>query len=427
MRSAATFRGLPESSDFFGSMNYMYGISDFWAFLFSDKEVLDRALEATTYQLSDIYSKFVQLTSTISLQDIRTTFHSQLELILIDDDSRVPDIETSLFIRGSVGSILQLPPYQNFEFQEQKDEKKGESYYVRDQSVLYTFSGNRWITTSSLFKYKLPVEAMGCSYLMDRPFLPKVTLESKINFYIFPETHILELHKSVSSLGFPSRKILKTNVISYVEEISASPITYRIYLGTNGFYIDVTQESRPDLFEGSNTLSVRIGDSISYEVSQYAIWATDMEIDEGALWSYFGRFVRVSPATSTQMYRDFIRGLYFLYSRGPTLRLLQLGLNLCIGIPTARQTEEILHFFQDGETGNFNVVTANNSYIIPYGIPPDYNIGDTIEAGWELAQVAEIRDYKTHSDWWVNISIPRSILPEYPDTLSTVAAPGTTL
>lgn len=427
MRSSSTFRGLPDNSEFFGSLNYLYGISDFWSFMFSDKEIVDRTLEATTYQLSDIYSKFLQLTSTVSLQDIRTTFHSQLKLLLIDEDSRVSDIEKDLKIMGSVETISELPPYQTLPFQEQRDLHLAEAFFVRSEVRLYVFNGYSWDEARSLFKYRLPTDAVSCRYLMDRPFLPKSVMENKVHYYLYPETHLLELHKSISEVGVPSRKVLKSQVIEYVEEISLSPVTYRIYLGKSGFYINVTMDSHPDLFEGTNTLSVKIGDELEYEVSQFALWATDIEIDEGAIWSYFGRFVNVSPATSTQMYRDFIKGLYFLYSRGPTLRLLQLGLNLCIGIPTARQTEKILHIHQDAETGNFNIVTANNNYTIPYGIPPDYVIGDTIEAGAELSQVAQIRDYKTHDNWWVNVSVPRSILPEYPTNLSTVATPGSTL
>lgn len=332
MRSDISFRGLPEFPEFYGSLNYLYGISDFWSFMFQDKAVVDRTLEATSYQLADIYSNFLQLASTISLFDIRNTFHSQIKLLLIDDSMVSTEADQDLS-----------------------------------------------------FDYNISEKILNSKYIMDRPFLPKIVLEEDVHYHLANDGTKLEFHKDLSKYGFPVRKI-------------------------------------PKLDSDGNPVLDDLGNVIEY--NQYALWVTDVEIDKGALWSYFGRFVKVDPGTSTDLYRDYIRGVCYLYSNGPTVSLLKRGLNLAIGIPFSRAREEVLDVVVDPQTGNYNLVTDTNSYTIPYGIVPDYSAGDILEEGVELAEVASIKDYITDGEWWINVSIPKKILPSYSVGEPSIATPG---
>jgi hypothetical protein len=47
------------------NLTYYYGLSDFWSSIFEDSDKIDLLLEATSQELSDIYSRFLQLTATL--------------------------------------------------------------------------------------------------------------------------------------------------------------------------------------------------------------------------------------------------------------------------------------------------------------------------------------------------------------------------
>ena len=66
------------------NMTYMYGLGDFFSVMFEDTSVANLLLESSTMVASEVYSRFLQLTSTLSLEDIQTTTGSQVKLILIN-------------------------------------------------------------------------------------------------------------------------------------------------------------------------------------------------------------------------------------------------------------------------------------------------------------------------------------------------------
>lgn len=309
MKSNITYNGLPQIPDFAGSLNYIYGLSDFWTYVFQDKELLDRTLETQAYQLADLYSRFLQQCSSISIYDIDSTFHRSTSLILIN---------------------VEYDPILGIEV-------------------------NYDPTTTSV--YTLPEVYVNSVYLMDRPMLPRFTYEKEVHYNIINDGTLLETYKPLKDMGFPSTRVIN---------------------GTKQY-------------------------------NQYAIWTTDVEVDEQSLFNYFGKFVSVSPETSSDLYKNFILGVMSLYVNGPTLTLLERGINLAIGIPYARQTETILTTFVDPESGNWHVVTPNNSYVIPYKIPSKYVAGDVVTEGQEVSDVCNIDDYITKEDWWLNINMPRAL------------------
>lgn len=329
MKSSISYKGLPEYPEFYGSLNYVYGLSDFWAYIFQDKELLDRTLEVQSYLYAEIYSRFLQLTSTISLDDIQTTFHTSIKLALIEQ----PVDDSGIEVEDLADTSL----------------------------VSYT--------------YYLPFKVLDSKYLLDRPILSRKTYEKDVHYNIIKDGDVLETFKPIGDMGFPVKRVSK-----------------------NG-----------------------------KEYNQYAIWITDSFLDEDVVYKYFGQFVNVGRSTSTDLYRDFIRGLYFLYSNGPTIELLGRGLNLAIGIPFARDTEEVLEVVKDNESGNYNVVTSSNSYTIPYGIPPDFEPGDILPENVPLSNVAVIRDYRTDDEWWLNVSVPRRLLIGLPEDQPTLATQGSAI
>lgn len=310
-KSGAGYEGFPHRET--EGLAYLYGLSDFWSIIFQDSDLVDRFLESSSIGLAEVYSKFLQLTSTISVNDVQTFLHSEVKLLIIESTDKIDSI-----------------------------------------------SG----TT-----YSIPEDVVGCKYIMDRPMLAINTLEENVHYFIDPVNSTITFHKPLEDLDMPSRTTAEGNL-------------------------------------------------------QVSMWMTDVTSDESLVYKYFGELIGVSPQNVTRVYRDFIRGLYFLYTQGPTVTLLERGLSLALGIPLSRTDEKVLLTVKNQTTGNWIVATDKSSYSIPYGLEPEVEPGDVLEAGKELVKVAEVKDYLVEDQWWLNLSIPKELIPTLPDESQRVAYPG---
>jgi hypothetical protein len=284
------------------NLTYYYGLSDFWHSMFQDSEKIELLLEASSYKLSDIYSKFLQLTSSISLQDIEIATSQQLKLVLLKDTDAV---------NGQINT--------------------------------YTLSET--ITSSRL--------------IANRPLLPTAYLEDGIHYKISDDGTQIQFFEPLSSIGFASRL----------------------------------------LSDGSK---------------EFSLWFVDSLVDEDFVWEHYGNLIGVDPQLSTDAFKSFIYGLYYLYTNGPNLALLRKGLNLALGIPLARDTETVLEIRKYLNTDQYVVITDLNSYLIPFGLVPTAAVGDVLNPTDELAKWIEVKDYINDGDWWINLAIPPALMPYIP-------------
>ena len=86
---------------------YLYGLADFWQYLFKDTSINNLLLETTSVQASDIYNNFLQLCSGISLQSLASAANSQLRLEIIPDTIKLP-YEVPI-VSGSFSPLPGLP------------------------------------------------------------------------------------------------------------------------------------------------------------------------------------------------------------------------------------------------------------------------------------------------------------------------------
>lgn len=287
------------------NMVYLYGLSDFFTVMFQDTDKLNLILEAGTEGPAEAYSKFLQLTSTISLESIQETIGSSIELVVLPTTSTVQG-QTNV--------------------------------------------------------YKLPKTITSSRYIANRPFLPTVILEQDVDYR------------------------LETQTDGTVNVRFACDISQR------GFSTNVNATG----------------------VKQYALWFVDAAIDEKLISTMYGNLIGVSSQMSTDAFYNFIYGLYYVYVNGPTLDLVRKGLNLVLGIPLARADETVLSIRQYLDTDQYIVITDQNQYLIPFGISPTVSEGQTIKVGDELSQWVEIKDYESDGEWWINLQIPQSVIPELP-------------
>lgn len=288
------------------NMSYLYGISDFFSVMFEDTSRVNLLLESNSEIASAAYSKFLQMASSISLEDIQTTLNQTLKLITIKSSDKVA---------GQVNL------------------------------------------------YKLPVEALSSRYIANRPLLPTTLFEQGVDYRLERTDsgeYRVRFAKDISDAGFSTR-LLKD--------------------GTT---------------------------------KEYAMWLVDSEIDEKWISNHYGDLIGIQPETSTEVFKNFVYGLYYIYLHGPTLDLMRKGLNMCLGVPLARDDEKVLDVRKYLETDQYIVVTDSNQYLIPYGLVPSIKEGDTLKVGDELALWVEIKDYIRDGSWWINLKIPEGLIPLLP-------------
>jgi hypothetical protein len=288
------------------NMTYMYGIADFFQVMFQDTSVVNLLLESTTQGAAEVYSRFLQLTSTLSLQTISETVGSSIKLFLISSNDAV-------------------------------------------KTQVNTFTLTETVSSAR--------------YIANKPLLPTTTIEQNVDFGFTEQTD------------------------------GSTTITFAQDITSYGFASQVQSD-------GS---------------TQYALWFVDVEIDERMISTYFADLIQVSPENSTDAFYNFVYGLYYVYTQGPTLDTLTKGLNLCLGIPLCRGTETVLDVRQYLNTDQYIVITDQNQYVIPYGLMPSVTLNQVLTVGQELAQWVQVQDYLNNGEWWINLQIPANIIPSLPD------------
>lgn len=299
------------------SMTYLMGISDFFTYVFEDQDVVNLMLECNAMSASEIYSKFLQLTSTLSIETIQTTLGVSLKLVFLDETNKIDDVTYSL-----------------------------------DRSVV------------------------SAQYIANAPLFPTLTLENGIGF---------ELEQGTTST--------------------------------------IIRLSRP-LTDPLSTFSRRV---LTDGTTQYALWLVDAIIDDQLMSKYFGNLIGEDLSNSSDLFTNFIYGLYYLYNNGPTLSNMQKGANLVLGIPLARTNETVLDIRNYLDSNQYLVLTDQNQYLMPAGIPTSVIIGQVLKPGDSIGLAIQIEDYKSNGAWWTGLSLPSSLIPVQPPSQpNRFAAPGTT-
>lgn len=197
-----------------------------------------------------------------------------------------------------------------------------------------------------------------------------------------------------------------------VGEVSCKNLQNRAILPTSTLNVDRNFE----IVDGVLTLDKPIGEyrfparSTSDGTWQYAVWMTDVTVDEKWIDKSYGSLVNFQDEHVLENYKAFLEGVYFLYTHGPNVKHIEKGVNIAMGMPYARETEVIIRIIEDKHTSNYVIFTATQSYEIPYGYSPRLVEGDTLVKGEVLDSWVEVKDYIKDGDWWSNIYIPREVL-----------------
>jgi hypothetical protein len=177
------------------NMAYLYGISDFFSMMFQDTSRVNLLLESNAQAASDAYSKFLQLTSTISLEDIQTTLNQTLKLVTIKSTDRV---------EGQVNL------------------------------------------------YKLPADILSSRYIANRPLLPTTLLEDNVDFRI-EQTDSGELRvrfaQDISNAGFSTRLLNDESTREYALWFVDTEIDEKWISKNYGAILGLDPETSTDAFK----------------------------------------------------------------------------------------------------------------------------------------------------------------------------------
>jgi hypothetical protein len=286
---------------------YLHGLSDFWVFMFEDASKINLLMEANAVRASDVYNKFLQLSSVISLEGISTLTNSQTKLILIKDSDLV----------ANKVEVYKLP-------------------------------------TDEPLKY--------ARHLANRAFLPTTLLDNEADYYLDETLGEISFAKPLRDLGFPFR-------------------------------------------------------TLSDGTKEYAMWAIDAKIDDNLIYEHYGKLINVNPTASTDLFKNFVYGMYYLFVNGPHMDTVRRGLNIALGIPLARDVESVLEIRKYLNTDQWLVVTDLNSYLVPYGLEPTVAVDDLLSVGEEIAQWIEVKDYQNDGEWWINFMLPSHLMPHIPPSV----------
>ena len=392
------------------NFTYLYGLADFWQYVFQDTSLNNLILEASTLEASDIYNNFLQLCSGISLTNLATSASSQIRLEILSDTPQIgsyvgsgtissvyssskwnPNITLSsvnVISQGSGFYIFSVPPNSLFAvgdilgisgvndgstydvgnnidisgidsggpntntmgagwnsatFNVTAVSSDGSIITVYTSASLGSYSNGGYISSIIIppNTYFLPEKVLSARFVANRPFLPTITLEEGVDYYINPTTSRITFAAPLASYGFPVRT------------------------------------------------------AIGYE---YSIWCVDARWDEQLLYSAYTQLIgRSLPNVGGTPYGDFLYGLYYMYTQGPSLEVLEKGLNLTLGIPLARETETVLDVREYQGSNNWVITTTDNSYVLTGGVFPCIVEGQTLKAGDLMGKYIELFDYQTNT------------------------------
>ena len=403
------------------SFTYLYGLADFWQYLFQDTDSANLMLEATSVQASDVYSKFLQLCSGISIADIADSASSQLMLQILSDASvsgvTLSNIQSGVWNGGfttlklvsnsgfnigdvivvngvtdiityNVGNGINTNPINsggstsiisgsswNGTFTITGTALGGYvTYFQATDPGPYTSGGSVSLFSIGVETYVLPEKIVASRFIANRPFLPTVVLEEGVDFSVNPSTYRVSFAQPLSSYGFPARKT-------------------------------------------------------STGSTEYSLWFSDVRYDEDLIYENFPKLLGLpAVAASNEAYRGFLYGLFFIYTSGPTLSVMEKGINLILGVPLARDNEVVLEIRNYIGTNQVMIITDMNSYLLPLGLNSVVSIGQSISVGDELAKWVEIIDSESQPAWWNSyaIELPPSLLPFTPtgQTRQVTGDPG---
>jgi hypothetical protein len=149
------------------------------------------------------------------------------------------------------------------------------------------------------------------------------------------------------------------------EMVSETPVAWTIYRSENAPYWDGASSVRVCSYSRMRevlfTAGGKTSERYSSRIKQISLWAPEVSIDNFTLYYNFGSLLNRFEASS-EAYREFLRGIMYLYMSGPILQRTNSALNVVAGFPVIHTDGEVLAAYEDGvdATGTDGIIAAGD-------------------------------------------------------------------
>ena len=191
------------------------------------------------------------------------------------------------------------------------------------------------------------------------------------------------------------------------------PVTLERTTYTISGVIDGLTITTEDVLSFANSLNQGIAwtHQSSENVREIGLWAPDAAIDRRDLYLNYGYLVN-REGDSTESYKALLQGIYQYYILGPSLPRIESALNVFVGVPVVRNTEETILRIDLESDDTYDILTTDlERYELPKGsLREDLAIGDVVNAFDVLTTIFTVVDYITDHDWFHGKDIPVELI-----------------
>jgi hypothetical protein len=199
------------------------------------------------------------------------------------------------------------------------------------------------------FKYPLDEPYAHIPLLYNVPFSPTVRLKERDDYVLERGLNLAEVQQD-SGIAVDSSILFKRVPVSDNNPFNGDPFT-------------------------NNDIPKRAAGPTNAKI---ALYAPKVYLDKLDLMNEFGVLLG-DESLSSEQYRAFLEGIFYIYIKGPSISSLNAGLNLAAGYPVARQTEAIrsveIRIDPSIDVDEFILYSdQGNEYSIPRKFVVDYDI-----------------------------------------------------
>jgi len=138
-----------------------------------------------------------------------------------------------------------------------------------------------------------------------------------------------------------------------------------------------------------------------------SLWAEYAAFDEEYIKDNFGSNVNLEE-TSSDSYKAKVRGLYYAYYSGPTVKAIRTGVHILVGLPIAAESGTVESVNPDYSGDYGQIVVSGKGYLYPNLTGTSLQVGEAVSMFQPLADGVEVQDYLNSPLWWSTIADPEA-------------------
>jgi hypothetical protein len=316
------------------------GLSNFWLRLFADRDSLRAMYQGTSILLGQAYLDILQTALNTSVLDAPLFRKEYYKLITLRGDKfRYADdgiVGHGRYTYSTGEYLSNINALQNLILNATAALDGGIDFFVQDGELLFPTDPTEPVPDGFAVR-SVDVAIAGTFQAVDwvaagvKPGDKLALYQGSANLLV-TVTPITVVKVTTTDLVLEAGSVLPLN--------TAAACSWTVTrLRTDGVTITVASSTSLD-----GALTVRA----TYPVNELMAWVADARVDEQTLYNNFGYLIHQDPRASSEVYRQFLRGIMQLYLFGPAVARIVSALNLVAGFRLIARTGETLQSYDSG-------------------------------------------------------------------------------